>query len=176
MLDRELSNKAAIYRKIWIHHGTSSKHQKSGQSTTTTTSNRNRSKHNSSQHEGLGTQIYPYNSRSDMNHRSTQPDPTNHPDPPHPSTRQHNESGTVPLHTLLVAGALLDGVALRALHLEDLGASVRVAGGSLRERSHGRRTQRLARRRGGKSSRGEGQVKLLLACLACWRFRGGCVV
>jgi len=43
--------------------------------------------------------------------------------------------------TLLVTGALLDRVALRALGLEDLLARLGVAWGSLRERRH-RRTQR----------------------------------
>ena len=41
--------------------------------------------------------------------------------------------------TLLVAGALLDRVALRALGLEDLLARLGVPGGSLRERRHRRK-------------------------------------
>jgi hypothetical protein len=56
-------------------------------------------------------------------------------------------------------------VALRALGLEDLGAGGRVAGGSLGEGRHRRRTQAETRRRRG-NSRGKGQVKLLLALLA----------
>jgi len=48
---------------------------------------------------------------------------------------------TIQVWTLLVTGALLDRVALRALGLEDLLARLGVAWGSLRERRH-RRTQR----------------------------------
>jgi hypothetical protein len=61
--------------------------------------------------------------------------------------------GAVWLLTLLVAGALLDGVALGALGLEDLGAGGRVAGGSLGEGSHRRRRTEAETRR--ENSRGE---------------------
>jgi len=52
---------------------------------------------------------------------------------------------TIQVWTLLVAGALLDGVALRALGLEDFLAGLGVAGGSLRERRHRRRRARAER-------------------------------
>lgn len=49
--------------------------------------------------------------------------------------------------TLLVAGALVDGVALGALGLEDLLAGLGVARGSLRERRHLRRRRENERRK-----------------------------
>jgi hypothetical protein len=48
--------------------------------------------------------------------------------------------------TLLVAGALVDGVALRALGLEDLRSGLGVPGGRFRERRHRRRRRTDARR------------------------------
>jgi hypothetical protein len=68
---------------------------------------------------------------------------------------------------LLVAGAFVDGVALRALGLEDLLSGLGVAGGSLRERRHRRRREHAERDLEGADGEEEANYNFWFALWTC---------